>query len=116
MTLSYTSIFSFCFFLLKCHHKFVEWFLSPFLPPVGEPIIRSAGNPTTECNVKAIFFVCGLSFKFERETTNKEDRFYVTFRGGIACTSYDWLPYGRQEWTKKPFYEFMMAFKEKKAK
>jgi predicted XRE-type DNA-binding protein len=55
-------------------------------------------------------------FKFERETSNKEDKFYVTFRGGIACTSYDWLPYGRQEWTKKPFYEFMMAFKEKKTK
>jgi hypothetical protein len=53
-------------------------------------------------------------FKFERETTNKEDKFYVTFRGGIACTSYNWLPYGRQEWTKKPFYDFMMAFKEKK--
>jgi len=53
-------------------------------------------------------------FKFERETSNKEDKFFVTFRGGIACTSWDWLPYGRQEWTKKPFYEFMMSFKEKK--
>lgn len=55
-------------------------------------------------------------FKFERkEGGNKGDKFFVTFRGGIACTSYDWLPYGPQEWTGKPFYEFMMGFKEKKA-
>ncbi len=53
-------------------------------------------------------------FKFERESTGKGDKFFVTFRGGIACTSYDWLPYGRQEWTKKPFYEFMMQFKKEK--
>lgn len=51
-------------------------------------------------------------FKFERETNAGEDRFYVTFRGGIACTSYSWLPKGRHEWTKKPFYEFMMGFKK----
>jgi len=53
-------------------------------------------------------------FKFERETAGNTDKFYVTFRGGIACTSYDWLPYGRHEWTKKPFYEFMMSFKKEK--
>lgn len=53
-------------------------------------------------------------FKFERETVGKEDKFYVTFRGGIACTSYSWLPFGRQEWTKRPFYEFMMSFKKEK--
>jgi len=52
-------------------------------------------------------------FKFERETSGREDKFYVTFRGGIACTSYSWLPYGRHDWTGKPFYEFMMGFKEK---
>lgn len=54
-------------------------------------------------------------FKFERETVGKEDKFFVTFRGGIACTSYDWLPYGRHDWTKKPFYEFMMSFKKEKS-
>lgn len=52
-------------------------------------------------------------FKFERETVGQTDKFYVTFRGGIACSAFDWLPYGRQEWTKKPFYEFMMSFKER---
>ncbi len=52
-------------------------------------------------------------FSFEREQGVKHDKFFVTFRGGIACTSYDWLPYGRQEWTGKNFYEFMMSFKEK---
>jgi hypothetical protein len=53
-------------------------------------------------------------FKFERETSGKGDKFFVTFRGGIACTSWDWLPYGRHEWTRKPFYEFMMSFKKEK--
>jgi hypothetical protein len=52
-------------------------------------------------------------FKFERKQGGSKDRFFVTFRGGIACTSYDWLPYGEQEWTGKNFYEFMMSFKEK---
>ena len=53
-------------------------------------------------------------FKFERETDGKRDKFFVTFRGGIACTSYSWLPFGRQEWTDKNFYEFMMGFKKEK--
>lgn len=47
-------------------------------------------------------------FEFERDV----DRFYVTFRGDLARTSYDWLPKGRHEWTRKPFYEWMMKFKE----
>jgi hypothetical protein len=49
-------------------------------------------------------------FRFERDIN---DKFFVYFRGGIACTSYSWLPPGRHEWTGKPFYEFMMSFKEK---
>jgi hypothetical protein len=52
-------------------------------------------------------------FKFERVFQSGEDHFFVTFRGGIACTSYSWLPYGRHDWTKKPFYEFMMSFRDK---
>lgn len=47
-------------------------------------------------------------FEFERSN----DRFYVTFRGDFARTSYDWLPSGRHEWTKKNFQQFMMSFKE----
>lgn len=51
-------------------------------------------------------------FEFERVV----DRFYVTFRGELACTGYDWLPSGKHEWTyskiKKPFYEWMMDFKK----
>ncbi len=57
-------------------------------------------------------------FMFEREQGTKGDHFFVTFRGGIACTSYDWLPYGRHDWTGKNFYEFMFSFRkaEKEAK
>jgi hypothetical protein len=54
-------------------------------------------------------------FKFERVTEGREDKYYVTFKGGIACTSYDWLPSGRQEWTRKNFKEFMLSFKKKEA-
>ncbi len=55
-------------------------------------------------------------FKFEREPGAKADKFLVTFRGGIACTSYDWLPYGRHDWTGRNFYEFMFSFKNKETK
>lgn len=48
-------------------------------------------------------------FEFERDV----DRYYVKFRGELARTSYSWLPSGRQEWTGKNFYEFMMSFKAK---
>lgn len=54
-------------------------------------------------------------FRFERETVGREERYYVNFRGGIARTSYNWLPSGRQEWTKKNFKEFMYSFKPKEA-
>ncbi len=54
-------------------------------------------------------------FKFERDQAPKADKFFVTFRGGIACTSYDWLPYGRHDWTGKNFYEFMFSFRKDKA-
>lgn len=51
-------------------------------------------------------------FKFERKTIAGQDKFYVTFRGGIACTSYNWLPTGQKEWTGKKFYDFMWSFKK----
>lgn len=54
-------------------------------------------------------------FRFERETVGREEKYYVNFRGGIARTSYNWLPSGRQEWTKKNFKEFMYSFKPKEA-
>lgn len=54
-------------------------------------------------------------FKFERESIADRDRYFVYFRAnGIARTSYSWLPAGRQEWTGRNFYEFMMSFKENK--
>jgi AAA domain-containing protein len=49
-------------------------------------------------------------FKFERIAEGSE-RFYVTFKGGIARTSFSWLPFGRQDITGKDFYKFMMSFK-----
>ncbi len=51
-------------------------------------------------------------FKFERLTEGGQEKFYVTFRGGIARSSYSWLPTGRHDWTRKPFKEFMNSFKK----
>lgn len=53
-------------------------------------------------------------FKFEREADSRSERFFVWFRGGIARSSYSWLPLGRHEWTGRNFYEFMMGFKQEK--
>ena len=52
-------------------------------------------------------------FKFERISDNltSAERFYVTFRGGIARTSYSWLPSGRQDITGREFYSCMMSFR-----
>lgn len=47
-------------------------------------------------------------FEFERDV----EKFYVTFKGKLARTSYSWLPSGRHEWTNRNFYEFMMGFKK----
>ena len=55
-------------------------------------------------------------FRFERVTEGREDKHYVVFRGGVARTSYSWLPSGRHEWTKKNFKEFMLSFKPKEEK
>ncbi len=52
-------------------------------------------------------------FHFEKESQGGAERFYVTFRGGIACSYYTWLPFGRQEWTGKDFYQFMLSHKDK---
>lgn len=48
-------------------------------------------------------------FEFEREV----DKFYVKFRGELARTTFEWLPNGKQDWTGKNFYQFMMSFKPK---
>jgi hypothetical protein len=47
-------------------------------------------------------------FKFERTTVNEKEKFWVTFRGGIARTAYANLPGGKHDVTGKNFYEFMM--------
>jgi hypothetical protein len=50
--------------------------------------------------------------EFEREVVNDEERFYVTFRGDLARTSFSWLPAGKHDITGKNFYEFMISFKK----
>jgi hypothetical protein len=52
-------------------------------------------------------------FKFERETINGCDKYYVTFKGGIARTSYSGLPEGRWDITGKSFYEEMQNLLKK---
>lgn len=52
-------------------------------------------------------------FHFERETIGNADHFYCTFRGGIACSAYSWLPFGRIEWSGKNFYDLMLSYKTK---
>lgn len=47
-------------------------------------------------------------FKFERVNINGADKFYVTFRGEIARTSYSQLPNGRYDITGKHFYNELM--------
>ena len=49
-------------------------------------------------------------FKFERITTGNLEKFYITFRGGIARSSYSWLPSGRQDITNQHFFSYMMKF------
>ena len=54
-------------------------------------------------------------FKFERQTINGQDKFFVTFRGDIARTSYSQLPSGRQDITGKNFYEYLMKLVGRKS-
>src|ERR1041385_5425673 len=51
-------------------------------------------------------------FELEREVINDREKFFVTFRGDLARTSYSWLPEGRHEITGKNFYEFMNSFRK----
>lgn len=44
-------------------------------------------------------------FEFEREIINRQEKFYVTFRGELARTSYLGLPIGRHDITGKNFYD-----------
>lgn len=48
-------------------------------------------------------------FKFDRISVNDKDKFFVTFRGGIARTSYAQLPDGPQDITNKDFYKYLMS-------
>ena len=49
-------------------------------------------------------------FRFDREMMGGEERFFVQFRGDLACTSYAELPPGKLDITGKDFYKFMMSF------
>lgn len=53
-------------------------------------------------------------FKFDRITINGKDKFYVTFRGDIARTSYSQLPDGKYDITDKDFYKELMRLVGKK--
>lgn len=54
-------------------------------------------------------------FEFDREVVGKNERFYVTFRGELARTSYSNLPIGRHEITGKNFFnEFQRLLKGEK--
>lgn len=52
-------------------------------------------------------------FRFDRRMVGGMERFYVKFRGDMACTSYAELPHGEFDITGKSFYEFMMSFIQK---
>lgn len=43
-------------------------------------------------------------FRFDRRVVGTEERFYVQFRGNLACTSYAALPSGEVDITGKDFY------------
>lgn len=49
-------------------------------------------------------------FRFDRRMVNGSERFFVTFRSDLACTSYPELPNGEFDITGKNFCEFMMGF------
>lgn len=55
-------------------------------------------------------------FRFDRDMVGGEERFYVQFRGQMACTSYAQLPKGKFDITGKDFYKFMMEFIKKEEK
>lgn len=54
-------------------------------------------------------------FRFEKryDGVTRKDKYFVRFRGGIACTTYSWLPDGDVEWTGKNFYGMLMDYKKK---
>jgi hypothetical protein len=52
-------------------------------------------------------------FRFDRRMFGDEERYFVRFRGDLACTSYSELPEGEHDITGKNFYEFMMRFLRK---
>ena len=85
--------------------------------PEGDPYAASVLSDTKKLSVRdkiGVNVKAGVEhvFEFTREKFGNNERFYVTFRGGVAFSSWSWLPYGRQEWTGRNFYEFMLGFKK----
>lgn len=52
-------------------------------------------------------------FRFDRKMIGGKERFFVQFRGDLACTSYSQLPPGEFDITGKSFYEFMTEMIQK---
>ena len=53
-------------------------------------------------------------FRFDRRMVGGFEKFYVKFRGDLACTSYAELPTGEHDITGKDFYKFMRSFFKEK--
>lgn len=49
-------------------------------------------------------------FRFDRRMYGSEERFYVTFRSNIACTSYAKLPTGEVDITGKSFQDVLKGY------
>ena len=52
-------------------------------------------------------------FEFDRRMEGGHERFFVSFRSSVACTSYAELPEGEFDITGKNFYDFMNSFLKK---
>lgn len=49
-------------------------------------------------------------FRFERKYINNQDRFFVRFHSGIACTSFPNLPHGEIDITGKDFHQVLKGY------
>lgn len=52
-------------------------------------------------------------FRFDRRMVGTQERFFVQFRGPLACTSYAELPTGEFDITGKNFADFMRSYLKK---
>lgn len=52
-------------------------------------------------------------FRFDRRMEGSQERFFVQFRGQLACTSYAELPTGEFDITGKNFADFMRSYLKK---